>query len=101
MVPRGLRWWRRERSRSSLKYTEVVKQDIKQVVTQSPGVKQLVTQKLGLVEQEVNQMGPQKPGVAPRDLQEEDNETGTSFRAMCLLPQVYTVTCIHKIMFSR
>ena len=84
----------------------MVKQDIKQVVTQRPGVKQvvtqklglvekevnqIVTQKLGLVEQEVNQIGTQKPGVAPRDLQVEDNETRTSFRAMCLLPQVCTV----------
>ena len=54
-------------------------------------MKQVVTQKLGLVEQEVNQIGTQKPGVALRDLQEEDNETRSSFRAMCLLPQVYTV----------
>ena len=83
-----------------------MKQDIKQVVTQRHGVKQvatqklglveqelnqIVTQKLGLVEQEVNQIGTQKPGVAFRDLQEEDNETHSSFRAMCLLPQVYTV----------
>ena len=68
-----------------------MKQDIKEVVTQRPGVKQVVTQKLGFVEQEVNQIGTQKPGLAPRDLQEEDNETGTSIRAKHLLPQVYTV----------
>ena len=68
-----------------------MKQNIKQVVTQRPWVKQVVTQKLGLVEQKVNQIGTQKPGVAPKDLQEEDNETHTSIRAMRLLPQVYTV----------
>ena len=39
VVPRGLRWWRRGRSRLSLK------QDIKQVVTLRPEVKQVVTQK--------------------------------------------------------
>ena len=70
---------------------------MKQLVTQKLGlvwqeVNKIVTQKLGLVEQEVNQICTQKPGVALRDLQEEDNETCSSFRTMCLLPQVYTVS---------
>ena len=52
-------------------------------------MKQVVTQKLGLVEQEVNQIGTQKPLVALRDLQEEDIETSSSFKAMCILYFVY------------
>ena len=93
-----------------------MKQDIKQVVTQRPGVKQVVTQKLGLVEQEVNQIvtqnlglveqevnqiGTQKPGVAPRDLQVEDNETHTSFRAISLLPQVCTVPYLANLFTQK
>ena len=82
----------------------LVGQYVRQVVTQKPvvmeeaikqlvekEVNQIVTQNLGLVWHEVNQIGTQKPGVAPMDLQEKDNETRTSIRAMCLLPQVYTV----------
>ena len=65
------------------------------MVTQKLGlveVNQIGTQNFWLVEQEANQIGIQKPWRAPRNLQEEDNETRTSFRAMCLLHQVYTVT---------
>ena len=59
----------------------------KQVVTQKlwlveQEVNQIVSQIIGLVEQEVNQIDTQKPGVTPRDLQEEDNEPCTSFRAI-------------------
>ena len=84
---------------------------VKQVVTQKLGsveqeVNQMVTQKLGLVDQEVNQIGTQKPGVALMDLQEEDNETtlASGQCASCLrYIQYHTCKLIYlkRFRFSR